>query len=546
MDEVGIREHLSSLRGLLILSMLMVQQEDEDQILYLTTTAIPSLARARCEAIHLDGNWHDPSTPQDPELKRVIEAQLSSLAATGGSLEIPGRAWSWAYSLRARGGTIGWLIVSADQTPTEHEAFVLRTLAQQIGVSLKNARMHVRSRVHTRELHVAIDALKRAMDIHSRLTKVALSHPGQIGIARALFELTGLDVAIEDAHGNLRAWAGGSQPDPYPKLPAMDRERIIRSALEAEGPFREQDRLMVVARPGEDILGVLALFDPDKTAGAGETFALEYAGTVLSMELARLRSAEDTELRLRRDLVDDLLTGADEETTLNHAQALGYDVRRPHRVVVVRTQGIDSDDELLFQAVRRAARVLRAGSLLTVRPGEVILLSDHDQPWEKLREAVVNGLRGAGCRIGVGTLCTRFVDFSRSLKEAHLALRMQEGIARGDDQVTVFENLGVFQLLGEVPDLGSIDQYIDRWLGDLIDHDEAKGTRLIETLTVYLECGGNYDATATRLFVHRSTLKGRLKRIRSISGYDLADPETRFNLELAARALKTRQAFRQS
>ena len=123
---------------------------------------------------------------------------------------------------------------------------------------------------------------------------------------------------------------------------------------------------------------------------------------------------------------------------------------------------------------------------------------------------------------------------------------MQEGIARGEDQVTMFEDLGVFQLLGEVPNLGSIDQYIQRWLGDLIDHDAAKNTHLIETLTVYLECGGNYDATATRLFVHRSTLKGRLKRIRSISGYDLADPETRFNLELGTRALKTRQAFRQN
>jgi len=47
-------------------------------------------------------------------------------------------------------------------------------------------------------------------------------------------------------------------------------------------------------------------------------------------------------------------------------------------------------------------------------------------------------------------------------------------------------------------------------------------------------------------FVHRSTLKGRLGRIRAISGHDLADPETRFNLQLATRALKTREAFRQT
>jgi hypothetical protein len=53
---------------------------------------------------------------------------------------------------------------------------------------------------------------------------------------------------------------------------------------------------------------------------------------------------------------------------------------------------------------------------------------------------------------------------------------------------------------------------------------------------IYLECGGNYDATAASLSMHRSTLKYRLQRIREISGYDLSDADSRFNLQLATRA----------
>jgi DNA-binding PucR family transcriptional regulator len=44
--------------------------------------------------------------------------------------------------------------------------------------------------------------------------------------------------------------------------------------------------------------------------------------------------------------------------------------------------------------------------------------------------------------------------------------------------------------------------------------------------------------------VHRSTLKYRLQRIRELTGFELGDPETLFNLQLATRAWLTLQALR--
>jgi DNA-binding PucR family transcriptional regulator len=81
-------------------------------------------------------------------------------------------------------------------------------------------------------------------------------------------------------------------------------------------------------------------------------------------------------------------------------------------------------------------------------------------------------------------------------------------------------------------------------LGSLLDYDARKGSELVATLTQYLECGGAYDATAAAMSVHRSTLKYRLQRIREISGHDLADPGTGFNLQLATRAWQTLQTLR--
>ena len=70
------------------------------------------------------------------------------------------------------------------------------------------------------------------------------------------------------------------------------------------------------------------------------------------------------------------------------------------------------------------------------------------------------------------------------------------------------------------------------WLGALMDYDATHGAQLVLTLSEYLDCGGNYDATARALPVHRSTLKYRLRRIREVSGHDLGVPDTQFNLQL--------------
>ena len=60
-------------------------------------------------------------------------------------------------------------------------------------------------------------------------------------------------------------------------------------------------------------MGVLVLLDPEQRADQADLVALEHGATVLAMELGRLRSIADTELRLRRDLMHDLLAGTDDD-----------------------------------------------------------------------------------------------------------------------------------------------------------------------------------------------------------------------------------------
>jgi sugar diacid utilization regulator len=291
------------------------------------------------------------------------------------------------------------------------------------------------------------------------------------------------------------------------------------------------------------VIGVLALIDPERRADSADLVALEHGATVLSMELARLRGIADTELRLRRDLVHDLLAGTDDESAQARAEALDYDLRRPHRVVVIECEGRARSPDALLGAVRRVIRQTRLDGLFETWSGDVAVVTAGQTDWEKLRRAVIADMGGGQCRVGVGAPCARPSELPRSLREARLALRLQQALLPGDTACE-YPKLGIFRMLAAIPDLANVDNFVREWLGSLLDYDARKGAELVHTLTQYLEHGGNYDATAAQLSVHRSTLKYRLQRIRELTGADLNDPDVHFNLQLATRAWGTLQALR--
>ena len=245
------------------------------------------------------------------------------------------------------------------------------------------------------------------------------------------------------------------------------------------------------------------------------------------------------------DLVGD--TGADPAALLNRAQALGYDLVRPHRVVVVEAAGAHRDDDIdmFFHAVGRAARAAGVGSLLASRLHDVIVLADAEVPWDRFWARVVTEMHGGRCRIGVGGRVLELDRFPHSCQEAELALRMQK-TAGGPERITLFDNLGIYKILATAGDTSAMERFVTEWLGPLIDYDAEHGTPLVLTLSEYLDCGGNYDASAKALSVHRSTLKYRLKRIRQVSGHDLGLPDVQFNLQVATHAWRTLQVLRQS
>src|SRR5260370_3143764 len=58
-----VREQLSALRSLLVLSMLLTQQDNQANILHFVANAVESLGPCRTEGVFLDGQWQDVRVP---------------------------------------------------------------------------------------------------------------------------------------------------------------------------------------------------------------------------------------------------------------------------------------------------------------------------------------------------------------------------------------------------------------------------------------------------------------------------------------------------
>ncbi|WP_324273199.1 PucR family transcriptional regulator [Blastococcus brunescens] len=382
--------------------------------------------------------------------------------------------------------------------------------------------------------------------VHETLGGVAASGTGATGVTEALHRLTGLVVTAEDCFGNLQAWAGPTGSAPPAPLPPRRRAQLLGNARRSPEPVRQGDRVVAVAQRRDEALGVLTLVDPEQRAGEPELFVLEHAATVLAIELGHRRSLVELELRLRRELMDDLLDGTDDESAVSRAQALGHDLRRPHQVLAVRWPGATTEVALTHALETAVSRVVDTKPLLGRRSGGVVAVlpcpDEHTarRHWNELYRAVTERLQPPGGAIGVGGGCSAPSGLPKSYAEARRALRVRVA-STSPAGITVDHDLGIYRLLSPGTDDAELRAYVREWLGPLLDYDAASGTDLVMTLLRYLECGGNYDAAAHALVIHRSTLRYRLRRIREINGRDLGTVDTRLNMHVAARAWQMMQ-----
>ncbi|MFJ4604051.1 PucR family transcriptional regulator [Streptomyces griseoluteus] len=534
------------------LSQALFDAPDEGEILRLAMEHIGTAGPYSAEAAYLTVGGDLVPAPRNGQTHAsALGRRVRELAGQDGPVAVPGRAWGRAMGLRGLDGLHGYLVVTSRSRPTETERSLLTTLVAHTAAALsvvfalrrrredalELCRLREERTALQRKLISVVAELGYERAVHALLAGVAASGGGgEEVVTRALHRLTGLPALVEDRFGRLRSWTGPGRPDPYPEPDPVRRDEMLHAVAREPGPVRMEDRLVALVRPRGEILGVLALVDVRNEADEHTVFALGHAAKSLSLELAHLRDLAEVERRLHRELVDDLLAGTAGRGAYARSEAVGHDLHRSHYIVVVRWSNRTADDSFA-QAVGRAASTVGMRSLLTRRSGHVVLVADDRPPARALYEALARETGTRSGTIGVSAPCHAVDAIPHHYREAQRAMDVRRH-SRERYGATFFDELGLYRILGPGSDYRELETFVHEWLGRLIDYDSRHHAAMVETLSRYFDCGGNYDETADSLAIHRSTLRYRLQRIREIGGHDLADVEDRLNLQVATRVWK--------
>jgi PAS domain S-box-containing protein len=294
---------VSSVNSVLSLSLILAQVSTPAQAMRLVTTAVPSIA-----ASHSAVAWH-PSRSGDyfEQAPQDVGGLLAGLTSAA-RLDVKGPAACSAFPMASPfSHEQVFLIVTGSEDLTDQETFLLSVLAQLCGTVIASQESIAAERTRLTqiaalndELETSVLTLARLMEIHRSLTGIVASG-GQAGIAATLQQLTGFPVLIVDVQGDTRMTAGPIpgdyrlvNPEAGPWEETVQLLRTTRRAIYRQGAW-------LMPATHADVLSVIALVDPARSATETDLAALEHAATVLSVELARLQSVSEAELRGKID-----------------------------------------------------------------------------------------------------------------------------------------------------------------------------------------------------------------------------------------------------
>lgn len=418
--------------------------------------------------------------------------------------------------------------------------------------------------VHTLLLGNQADAMRRTQRVHEAFTALTLRGAGPEELLRVAAETSGRTVVLENlVHRALLCAVSGGPAESA----LADWERRSRATVREDGDDGEDGEndagevgvrgpegwlVAPVEYRGERWGRVAMLPGPSGTVPAvpapdfGPEDVTVLERTAMALTIARLTHPTSWERTAHRGALRDLVEQRYRSPAEAHARitALGLPTRDSRFVAAVVDVPAARDTTRTEDRLSREVGVTGApalvGLLAPTRLG-VLLALRPSQPWrpvvERLSRAALDPAPGTA--VSVGTPASDLAGVPRSFREAtRVAEATEPGQALPPDR-SFHErcDIGLRRLLFALRDDPRVQEYAERQLGPLLDHDARHGTHLLATLRGYLDAAGNKTAAARAGGLSRETVYQRLRAIERLLGRDLESGAQRTELHVALQAL---------
>lgn len=388
--------------------------------------------------------------------------------------------------------------------------------------------------IFTRIVAEQYDTLQRAVDAEHVLTRAVMEGSGAEGIARSLAGVTRGWALLLDLHGLPLASTGRA---------ATSRAERIWEELRDRRPEGTSFSVTLVDRGHHvwvqpvgaqgRVEAFLAVGKPEQPSQLDRIVA-GHALSLFAIELAKSRAVADAQRRLQGDFFDELAGGG-----LSPVEAgrglVRFGFARGAPVVVLALEATDDEPEptALADAVTDERSREGGGFLASAHEtGVDLLLPAEPAPDLGAVTEAIGRRVDAELRVGAGSP-VEAVEVGRSRREARYALQVcrLEGWTHAG-----FADLGTYRLLLSMADPDALRAFADAMLAPLDAYDRDHGGELLVSLQAFLQHNARWETAAAELFVHRHTLRYRMRKVEELTGRDLSGSFDRMEFWLALRA----------
>ena len=314
---------------------------------------------------------------------------------------------------------------------------------------------------------------------------------------------------------------------------------------------------------------ILVPFSRDKSIDAfslsSEKHLLEHAVTSAALWFQRESTIQETELRLRGDFVWSLAKGEIEswEEVQQRAKSLQYNVDLPYVCLLGYPENLHGlyggngeiqtsyEHWLQYQIRSFEDKVIQAGkavqrfTLTTFQRDYIIIYleilenegtastSIHSY-LDKLERLFHEQLPNLIVSWGIGKNYTGVRCFHISFNDARIALDIG-GRQKAPGHRSTYLNTSIYRVLQSLATLPEVKEITSSTIGILVDYDRQRGLDLIKTLMTYIQYKSNVSQTSRVLHLHRQSLLYRLRKIETLTGRSLLDPDDLFLLDLSVK-----------
>ncbi|WP_162830094.1 PucR family transcriptional regulator [Amycolatopsis palatopharyngis] len=411
----------------------------------------------------------------------------------------------------------------------EHVPESLVMTARKVGLALVKVPLHTPFMAISKAVSRAIAAeeyaaVKRAYDAQQALTRAAIGAEGTGALIAQLARRLGAWAVLLDPGGTIVHAAPSSASGRVEGFDAeLDRLRGRRAP--ASAAFRHGEHDVVVQSLGNEprIRGFLAVGRADPLSPQ-DRHVVNTAVSLLTLGLEQSRRLENAERQLRTAVLR-LLLVAQVATAQLLAQELGGGLpEEPIRVTAV------AGPARLRAAAAEMLSAEAAGKDEPVFHSDtedvLVIVSTDGHPLGRWLQQLPGRLDGLTAGVSEPTTFDRFADGHRQAQRA-----VETGVRRGTP-VTRFGDLGR-EGLRRFIDPARAEIHAEALLGPLLRHDATGRGDLVTSLRVWLEHHGQWDPAASRLRIHRHTLRLRMHKVEELLERSLDSPGTRAELWFA-------------